>query len=142
MKTSLPSTPRRCRFAVADGATEAFDARNWAERLAQHWVEHDSALTVEDFRQWVAGEGRELHDSWNGLTLSWYSEEKARDGSFAAFAAWTRSRNRLAVVESRSARRHLFAALPARNVTEEFASLPVGKFQHSSGAGRIRLIVA
>jgi Protein phosphatase 2C len=72
------------RFAVSDGATEAFDARNWAERLAQHWVERKSTLTVEEFREWVATEGRELHDSWNGLTLSWYSEEKARKGSFAA----------------------------------------------------------
>jgi hypothetical protein len=74
-----------CRFAVADGATEAFDARNWAERLAQHWVRNESSLTPENFRNWVAAEGRELQDSWNGLTLSWYSEEKARAGSFAAF---------------------------------------------------------
>ena len=73
-----------CRFAVADGATEAFDARNWAERLAQHWVQRKSTLTLEEFREWVSAEGRELHDSWNGLTLSWYSEEKARKGSFAA----------------------------------------------------------
>jgi hypothetical protein len=72
------------RFAVADGATEAFDSRNWAQRLAQHWVQHESASTVEEFREWVAAEGRELRDSWNGLSLSWYSEEKARTGSFAA----------------------------------------------------------
>jgi len=72
------------RFAVADGATEAFDARNWAERLAQHWAQRKSTLTVEEFREWVATEGRELHDSWNSLTLTWYSEEKARSGSFAA----------------------------------------------------------
>ena len=71
------------RFAVADGATESFDARNWAERLAQHWVQRKSTLTVGEFREWVAAEGRELHDSWNSLTLSWYSEEKARYGSFA-----------------------------------------------------------
>ena len=74
-----------CRFAVADGATEAFDARNWAERLAQHWVQNESALTAEEFHKWVAAEGRELHDSWKSLSLSWYSEEKARTGSFAAF---------------------------------------------------------
>lgn len=74
-----------CRFAVADGATEAFDARNWAERLAQNWVRNESALTRDEFRDWVAAEGRELHDSWSGLSLSWYSEEKARTGSFAAF---------------------------------------------------------
>ena len=74
-----------CRFAVADGATEAFDARNWAERLARHWVQNDSALSAEEFRKWVAAEGRELQDAWQGLSLSWYSEEKARNGSFAAF---------------------------------------------------------
>lgn len=76
----------RCRFAVTDGATEAFDARNWAQRLAQHWVKNESIRTAEEFREWVTAEGRELHDSWNGLSLSWYSEEKARTGSFAAFA--------------------------------------------------------
>ena len=73
-----------CRFAVADGATEAFDARNWAQRLAQHWVQNECASTLEAFREWVAAEGRELRDSWNSLSLSWYSEEKARTGSFAA----------------------------------------------------------
>jgi hypothetical protein len=73
------------RFAVADGATEAFNARLWATNLAERWVRKESTLTVDDFRKWVAEEGRELHDSWNGLTLSWYSEEKARAGSFAAF---------------------------------------------------------
>lgn len=75
---------QNCRFAVADGATEAFDARNWAQRLAQSWVQKQTASTVEQFREWVAAEGRELRDSWNGLSLSWYSEEKARTGSFAA----------------------------------------------------------
>jgi hypothetical protein len=73
-----------CRFAVADGATEAFDSRNWAQRLAQRWVQKQTGSTVEEFREWVAAEGRELRDSWNGLSLSWYSEEKARTGSFAA----------------------------------------------------------
>jgi hypothetical protein len=75
----------RCRFAIADGATEAFAAREWAERLAQHWVQNPSTLTAEEFRAWVATEGRELHECWNSLTLSWYAEEKARAGSFAAF---------------------------------------------------------
>jgi hypothetical protein len=73
------------RFAVTDGATEAFHAQQWARNLAEHWVRNEATLTLEEFRKWVATEGRELHDSWNGLTLSWYSEEKARTGSFAAF---------------------------------------------------------
>ena len=73
------------RLAVTDGATEAFNARQWATNLAEHWVRNEATLTLDEFRKWVADEGRELHDSWNGLTLSWYSEEKARTGSFAAF---------------------------------------------------------
>ncbi len=73
------------RFAVADGATEAFDARNWSKRLAQQWVQTESTLKREEFRQWATAQGRELRDSWDSLNLSWYSEEKARIGSFAAF---------------------------------------------------------
>lgn len=74
-----------CRFAVADGATEAFDARNWARRLAESWVRSDSALTPETFHDWVVCEGLALHSAWSQLTLPWYAEEKARNGSFAAF---------------------------------------------------------
>lgn len=76
---------QNCRFAVADGATEAFDAGNWAQRLAGNWVRSDSALTAETFHEWVAGEGAALHSAWNQLSLPWYAEEKARKGSFAAF---------------------------------------------------------
>lgn len=76
---------QNCRFAVADGATEAFDARNWAQRLAENWVRSDSALTPETFHSWVAAEGLALHSSWSQLSLPWYAEEKARTGSFAAF---------------------------------------------------------
>ena len=82
---SIGSDEQNCRFAVADGATEAFDARNWAQRLANNWVRSSAALTLEAFHEWVASEGLELHSSWKQLTLSWYAEEKARRGSFAAF---------------------------------------------------------
>ena len=74
------------RFAVADGATEAFDSQTWARSLAHDWVELEpTEQTREEFRAWVAKRGQSLHDSWNGLRLSWYAEEKARTGSFAAF---------------------------------------------------------
>ncbi len=76
---------RTSRFAVADGATEAFDARSWAERLAHNWVRSDSALTADAFQDWITAEGLTLHDSWNRLKLPWYAEEKAQKGSFAAF---------------------------------------------------------
>lgn len=74
------------RFAVADGATEAFDARRWAVRLAETWVAAGSApLTVAEFRPWLADQGEWLRASWEGRKLSWYAEEKRRAGSFAAF---------------------------------------------------------
>jgi hypothetical protein len=74
------------RFALADGATEAFDARNWAARLAARWVaDEPPALSVETFGAWVAEQGKWLQSNWNGKALSWYAEEKARAGSFAAF---------------------------------------------------------
>lgn len=74
------------RFAIADGATEAFDAQSWAKLLAHNWVQVETAvLTPEEFRAWIAIQGQSLHDSWSGLRLAWYAEEKARTGSFAAF---------------------------------------------------------
>lgn len=74
------------RYAVADGATEAFDAGNWARRLAHCWAESRTpALSTDDFRAWVAHEGKAQQDSWEGLSLAWYAEEKRRGGSYAAF---------------------------------------------------------
>jgi hypothetical protein len=74
------------RFALADGATEAFDAGRWARALAAGWVEREAApLTAEELRPWVAEEGRRLQEGWAGRELPWYAEEKARGGSFAAF---------------------------------------------------------
>jgi hypothetical protein len=78
--------PSALRFAVADGATEAFDSRNWARRLAERWVlDEPPSLSVETFRAWAAAQGEWLQASWQGRELSWYAEEKARAGSFAAF---------------------------------------------------------
>jgi hypothetical protein len=77
---------RALRFAVADGATEAFDARRWAVRLAEAWVGGERApLSPEEFRPWLAEQGAWLHASWEGRKLSWYAEEKRRAGSYAAF---------------------------------------------------------
>jgi hypothetical protein len=74
------------RFAVADGATEAFDARRWAARLAAEWVGAVRApLTAAEFGPWLKEQGAWLHASWEGRKLSWYAEEKRRAGSYAAF---------------------------------------------------------
>jgi hypothetical protein len=74
------------RFALADGATEAFDARRWATRLAETWVgAKGPPLAAREFGEWLAEQGRWLRASWEGRKLSWYAEEKRRAGSFAAF---------------------------------------------------------
>lgn len=74
------------RFAVADGATEAFDASSWARLLAEGWVAAEPpVLTREAFGAWVAAQGAALHATWEGRQLPWYAEEKMRRGSFAAF---------------------------------------------------------
>jgi hypothetical protein len=77
--------PSSYRFAIADGATEAFDSRNWAYQLAKHWAFNTNLLSPDNFWRWVEEEGRALDESWTSLQLSWYAEEKARAGSFAAF---------------------------------------------------------
>ncbi|HEX7957023.1 MAG TPA: protein phosphatase 2C domain-containing protein [Pyrinomonadaceae bacterium] len=74
------------KFAVADGATEAFDARRWAERLAAEWVACARApLTAAEFGPWLREQGVWLSASWEGRELPWYAEEKRRAGSYAAF---------------------------------------------------------
>ncbi|HEX8500949.1 MAG TPA: hypothetical protein VF659_10205 [Pyrinomonadaceae bacterium] len=74
------------RFAVADGATEAFDAGRWAARLVGEWVGAASApLTAAEFAPWLREQGGWLRASWEGRQLSWYAEEKRRAGAFAAF---------------------------------------------------------
>ena len=73
------------RFAIADGATEAFDARNWADQLVVSWVLREDALSSAEFWDFITEQGLILSASWSKLRLPWYSEEKARAGSFAAF---------------------------------------------------------
>ena len=73
------------RFAIADGATEAFDSARWAQQLANHWVNANDLIQPEEFWAWLENEGQTHSDSWSGLDLPWYSMEKREAGSFAAF---------------------------------------------------------
>jgi hypothetical protein len=74
------------RFAIADGATEGFDSRVWARLLVRSWIRIDPpAISAEDFQPLARDLGVRLHERWKRKTLSWYAEEKARSGSFAAF---------------------------------------------------------
>lgn len=74
-------------YAVADGATEAFDARRWANRLAEAWVRaRPSPVGPSDLAAWVAAQGDLFEAEWGeGGALPWYAEEKMRAGSYAAF---------------------------------------------------------
>lgn len=119
-------------FALADGATEAFDARRWARRLAESWVGAKSPpLDAREFGEWVAEQGEWLRASWEGRKLSWYAEEKMRAGSFAAFvglrleaggAGWSAvALGDSCLVQSRAGR--LAAAVPV-STHEEFNSAP------------------
>ncbi len=74
------------RFAIADGATEAFDSRRWAKYLTVSWVSDTTAgLEPLDLRKGLMGLGKRCADRWSKRKLPWYAEEKARLGSFAAF---------------------------------------------------------
>src|SRR5580698_10094355 len=76
----------RLVFAVADGATEAYDSRSWARLFVKSWVRIDPpAFEMGDFEPLVDDLGRRLHHKWARRKLPWYAEEKAQGGSFAAF---------------------------------------------------------
>ena len=73
-------------FAVADGATEAFDAQRWAARLVCEWTRAAAApVELESFRAWLAEQGERFQAEWGAEKLAWYAEEKRSAGSFAAF---------------------------------------------------------
>lgn len=73
-------------FAVADGATEAFDAQRWAARLVCEWTREAAApVELESFRAWLAEQGERFQAAWGAEKLAWYAEEKRSAGSFAAF---------------------------------------------------------
>jgi hypothetical protein len=74
------------RFAIADGATEGFDSRAWAKLLVRCWIKlYSPPLSALDFQPLAHDLGLRLEKRWKRRTLSWYAEEKARSGSFAAF---------------------------------------------------------
>ena len=89
---------RTMRFAVNDGATEAFDSRRWARYLTSAWVRTGRADCSADLLvQATARLGERFNRRIALKPLPWYAAEKAASGSFAAFVgvqiaadgAWT-----------------------------------------------------
>jgi len=73
------------RLAVADGATESVFARRWAEQLV--YAVGDGDLSPRSLSEGIARLRATWHEWLAGITLSWYAEEKARQGAFAALVA-------------------------------------------------------
>jgi len=82
---ALASNLRTGAFAVADGATEAFDSRYWARLLVRAWVRDSTATAPPSFLQLASRLGQRVHRKWEHRKLPWYVEEKARAGSYTAF---------------------------------------------------------
>src|SRR5579864_6363613 len=72
-------------FAVADGATEAFDSRYWAKLLVRGWMLTPEGCNRASFLEMAQRLGERAHHRWQNRKLSWYAEEKAKAGSYAAF---------------------------------------------------------
>jgi hypothetical protein len=78
----VSARPSAGRFALADGATEAYDSGRWARLLARAWTA-TPVTSGEDVGDALYRLGQALHRSWLRRPLAWYAEEKAQQGSFA-----------------------------------------------------------
>jgi hypothetical protein len=75
------------RFALADGATEAYDSGRWARLLTRAWTA-TPVTRGEDVAEALGRLGQALHRSWSRRPLAWFAEEKARQGSFATLVGF------------------------------------------------------
>lgn len=78
------------RAAVADGASDAFEAGAWARLLASTYVHAPPPATPKAFLEWLRGPARAWNATLNWSTLPWYAEEKARNvGGLATLLGFT-----------------------------------------------------
>ena len=76
--------PDKCRFAVADGATETSFSGAWARQLVRAFAKGSLSVPI------AIEELQPLQSRWwetnvHRRSMPWYAEEKAKDGAFAAF---------------------------------------------------------
>jgi hypothetical protein len=70
--------------ALADGASDAFESRAWARALVQAFVQESPPSQEVGLDDWLAAPIQAWRAGICWEELSWYHEEKARRGAFAA----------------------------------------------------------
>ncbi len=75
------------RFAVADGASAAYRAREWAAWLVESYLAAPPTTKPSAVLEWLAAVANDwkTEDSAGGSDVEWYHQDAARRGSFAAF---------------------------------------------------------
>lgn len=78
---AIEAAPARLRFAIADGASEAWESGPWAKRLVNRYVRRSP--TPNDFSNWLANTRGEWNPKKPDGPVAWYAAEKQSQGSFA-----------------------------------------------------------
>ncbi len=83
---ALSANLEALRFAIADGATEAYDSRRWARLLCRAWTSATSAgLAETDLLDGLRRIGVRFRSNRSRGPVPWYVEAKLEQGSFATF---------------------------------------------------------
>jgi hypothetical protein len=81
---AIAAAPAALRFAVADGATEGWHSREWADHLAKAYVRRPPEPVR--FPEWLADVRRGWTPPLADGAGQWYAEAKEAEGAFAALA--------------------------------------------------------
>jgi hypothetical protein len=77
------------RLALADGASDAFESRLWAQALVQAFIHQSPELHRAALLDWLATPIQVWKEGIHWQQLPWYAEEKARRGAFATLLGVT-----------------------------------------------------
>jgi len=76
-------------LALADGASDAFESRLWAQALVQAFIHQPPELRRAALLDWLAAPIQVWKEGIHWQQLPWYAEEKARRGAFATLLGVT-----------------------------------------------------
>src|SRR5216683_2490624 len=72
-------------LAIADGASDAFESRLWAQALVRAFVRQPPMLDANGILEWLKAPIKVWKEGIDWEKLPWYSAEKARRGAFSTF---------------------------------------------------------